>query len=425
MLYVIPFIILLVVAVILKKRENSQKQEATSPKTVNKKTNKKANSKSSKNSREKSKVNVVEETLPPIPQSSPVPEAVRQKIKQLIQEKQYSAAEAQVNQALKKDNTQHELYLLLLEVHIAQKDEFAITQLISHIRSLALHEIVTQAETRQKEYETLRKTEHELSKQPDAIDFPQAQTYEEPKNTPDTTAQFDQLTTSSSEASFDDLQKDYTPVKQEPAVEVEPLEFNFSFEQKTTEVDSAKPEDKISTETASKTNDLNTLEFSFDLEPIPNKAEKSLEPSSELTVETLKVDTTSTPDIDFDFSNFSIDKESDSQSNNPQEIVLEENIQTQPLSVETLEFSLNPIESEDNQPNLNESELSLENNDPLVQAFPELKQLDENELDLQLAEQYIKLGAYPAAHALLASNEQKFNTEQQQRAKNLLNRIAS
>lgn len=417
MLYVIPFIILLVVAVILKKRENSQKQEATSPKTINKKTNKKANSKSSKNSREKSKVNVVEENLPPITQNSPVPEAVRQKIKQLIQEKQYSAAEAQVNQALKKDNTQHELYLLLLEVHIAQKDEFAITQLISHIRSLALHEIVTQAETRQKEYES--------SRQPDAIDFPQAQTHEEPKNTPDTTAQFDQLTTSSSEASFDDLQKDYTPVKQEPAVEVEPLEFNFSFEQKTTEVDSAKPEDKISTETASKTNDLNTLEFSFDLESIPNKAEKSLEPSSELTVETLKVDTTSTPDIDFDFSNFSIEKDSDSQSNNSQEIVLEENIQTQPLSVETLEFSLNPIESEDNQPNLNESELSLENNDPLVQAFPELKQLDENELDLQLAEQYIKLGAYPAAHALLASNEQKFNTEQQQRAKNLLNRIAS
>lgn len=417
MLYVIPFIILLVVAVILKKRENNQKQEATSPKTLNKKTNKKANSKSSKNSREKSKAHEVEQTLLSIPQSSPVPEAVRQKIQQLIQEKQYSAAEAQVNQALKKDNTQHELYLLLLEVHIAQKDEFAITQLISHIRSLALNKIVAQAETRQKEYES--------SRQPDAIDFPQAQTYQQPKNTPDTTAQFDQLTTSSSEASFDDLQKDYAPVKQEPVVEVEPLEFNFSFEQKTTEIGSAKPEDKISTQTNSETNDLNTLEFSFDLETIPNKAEKSFETTSELSVETIKIDTTATPDIDLDFSDFSIDKDTASQSNISQETVLEENIQTQPLSIETLEFSLNPIESEDNQPNLNESELSLENNDPLVQAFPELKQLDENELDLQLAEQYIKLGAYPAAHALLASNEQKFNTEQQQRAKNLLNRIAS
>ncbi len=87
---------------------------------------------------------------------------------------------------------------------------------------MALNEIAIKAEARQKEYESAR--------QPDAIDFPQAQSYEEPKNTPDTTAQFDQLTTSSSETSFDDLQKDYTPVKQEPAVEVEPLEFNFSFE---------------------------------------------------------------------------------------------------------------------------------------------------------------------------------------------------
>jgi hypothetical protein len=58
---------------------------------------------------------------PAIPQSNPVPEAFRHNIQQLIQEKQFSAAEAQVNQALKKDNTQHELYLLLLEIHIAQK----------------------------------------------------------------------------------------------------------------------------------------------------------------------------------------------------------------------------------------------------------------------------------------------------------------
>ncbi len=50
----------------------------------------------------KTKVNVVEESIPSTPQSSPVPDAVRQKIQLLIQEKQFSAAEAQVNQALKK-----------------------------------------------------------------------------------------------------------------------------------------------------------------------------------------------------------------------------------------------------------------------------------------------------------------------------------
>ncbi|WP_205668902.1 hypothetical protein [Acinetobacter oleivorans] len=421
MLYVIPFIILLVVAVILKKRENSQKQEATSPKTVNKKTNKKANSKSSKSSREKSKVNVVEDILPPVPQSTPVPEAVRQKIQQLIQEKQYSAAEAQVNQALKKDNTQHALYLLLLEVHIAQKDEFAITQLISHIRSLALKEIATQAETRQKEYES--------SRQPDAIDFPQAQTYEEPKNTPDTTAQFDQLATSSSEASFDDLQKDYTPVKQEPAVEVKPLEFNFSLEKTAATETTSQPVHEPEVSSSQETNELADLEFSFDLAPLHETEEKT----QALEVKADQENSVNALDFNLDLNPSTSETKSVEQAPSLDELKLVEQAPLEATSIAPLEFSLDEpalvttpeSETQNHIDVVNEEATQTQIEDPLLNVFPELKQLDENELDLQLAEQYIKLGAYPAAHALLASNEQKFNTEQQQRAKNLLNRIAS
>lgn len=430
MLYVIPFIILLVVAVIFKKRENSQKQEATSPKTVNKKTNKKANTKSSKSSREKSKVNVVEDALPPVPQSTPVPEAVRQKIQQLIQEKQYSAAEAQVNQALKKDNTQHALYLLLLEVHIAQKDEFAITQLISHIRSLSLNEIATQAETRQKEYES--------SRQPDAIDFPQAQTYEEPKNTLDTTAQFDQLTASSSEASFDDLQKDYTPVKQEPAVEVKPLEFNFSLEKTAATETTSQPvhEPEVSTSqqvpevsSSQETNELADLEFSFDLAPLHETEEKN----QAVEVKADQENSVNALDFNLDLNPSSSETKFVEQAPSLDELTLVEQAPLEATSIAPLEFSLDEpalvttpeIETQNHIEAVNEEATQTQIEDPLLDAFPELKQLDENELDLQLAEQYIKLGAYPAAHALLASNEQKFNTEQQQRAKNLLNRIAS
>ncbi|PTV46198.1 hypothetical protein DBL02_06360 [Acinetobacter oleivorans] len=417
----IPFIILLVVAVILKKRENSQKQEATSPKTVNKKTNKKANSKSSKSSREKSKVNVVEDILPPVPQSTPVPEAVRQKIQQLIQEKQYSAAEAQVNQALKKDNTQHALYLLLLEVHIAQKDEFAITQLISHIRSLALKEIATQAETRQKEYES--------SRQPDAIDFPQAQTYEEPKNTPDTTAQFDQLATSSSEASFDDLQKDYTPVKQEPAVEVKPLEFNFSLEKTAATETTSQPVHEPEVSSSQETNELADLEFSFDLAPLHETEEKT----QALEVKADQENSVNALDFNLDLNPSTSETKSVEQAPSLDELKLVEQAPLEATSIAPLEFSLDEpalvttpeSETQNHIDVVNEEATQTQIEDPLLNVFPELKQLDENELDLQLAEQYIKLGAYPAAHALLASNEQKFNTEQQQRAKNLLNRIAS
>lgn len=421
MLYVIPFIILLVVAVILKKRENSQKQESNSPKTINRKTNKKANSKSTKNSREKTKVNVVEESIPSTPQSSPVPDAVRQKIQLLIQERQFSAAEAQVNQALKKDNTQHELYLLLLEIHIAQKDEFAITQLISHIRSLALNEIAIQAEARQKEYESSRQT--------DAIDFPQAQTYQEPKNTSDATAQFDQLTTSSSETSFDELQQDYTPIKQEPAVEVEPLEFNFSFEQTTTTESTSQPTQKSELSPSQETNELADLEFSFDLAPLHESEEKN----QTIAAPAAQENNTNVLDFNLELTHENPEVKTNEQISSLDELKLVEQAPLEATSIAPLEFSLDEpalvtapeIETQNLVDLVGEETTPDQTKDPLVEAFPELKQLDENELDLKLAEQYIKLGAYPAAQALLASNEQKFNTEQQQRAKNLLNRIAS
>ena len=420
MLYVIPFIILLVVAVVLKKRENGQKQETTSPKSISKKSGKKAGAKSSKSSREKSKTNVVEEVTPALPQSSPVPEAVRQNIQQLIQEKQFSAAEAQVNQALKKDNTQHELYLLLLEIHIAQKDEFAIQQLISHIRSLGLNEIAAQAETRQKEYES--------SRQPDAIDFPQAQTYEEPKNT-DTTAQFDELTTSSSEASFNDLQKDYTPVKQESAVEIEPLEFNFSFEQTSATENTNQPVQQPELSSTQETNELADLEFSFDLAPLHGTEEKS----QAVEVKADQENSINALDFNLDLNPSSSETKSVKHAPSLDEIKLVEQAPLEAASIAPLEFSLDEpalvpapeLETQNHIDVVNEAATQTQIEDPLLEAFPELKQINENELDLKLAEQYIKFGANQAARNLLEGDEQKFNTEQQQHAKNLLNRIAS
>ncbi len=369
--------------------------------------------------RVKNKTKVIEENTPAIPQSNPVPEALRHNIQQLIQEKQFSAAEAQVNQALKKDNTQHELYLLLLEIHIAQKDEFAIQQLISHIRSLGLNEIAAQAETRQKEYES--------SRQPDAIDFPQAQTYEEPKNT-DTTAQFDELTTSSSEASFNDLKKDYTPVKQEPAVEIEPLEFNFSFEQTSATENTNQPAQQPELSSTQETNELADLEFSFDLAPLHETEEKS----QAVEVKADQENSINALDFNLDLNPSSPETKSVEQAPSLDEIKLIEQTPLEATSIAPLEFSLDEpalvtapeIEIQNNEV-VNERVTQTQIEDPLLEAFPELKQINENELDLKLAEQYIKFGANQAARNLLQSDEQKFNTEQQQHAKNLLNRIAS
>ncbi|MFX5521777.1 hypothetical protein ABTD78_21170, partial [Acinetobacter baumannii] len=73
-------------------------------------------------------------------------------------------------------------------------------------------------------------------------------------------------------------------------------------------------------------------------------------------------------------------------------------------SIAPLEFSLDEpvlvkspeIETQNHIDLVGEETTPDQTQDPLLEAFPELKQLDENELDLKLAEQYIKLGAYPA-----------------------------
>ncbi len=71
------------------------------------------------------------------------------------------------------------------------------------------------------------------------------------------------------------MQQDYTPVKQEPAAEVEPLEFNFSFEQTTTTESTSQPTQKSELSPSQETNELADLEFSFDLAPLHESEEKT------------------------------------------------------------------------------------------------------------------------------------------------------
>ena len=78
-------------------------------------------------------------------------------------------------------------------------------------------------------------------------------------------------------------------------------------------------------------------------------------------------------------------------------------------------------------PNLSKIEVAAkaDKNDPLVQSFPELVEVNEIELNLELAAQYIKLGAYDAAREILTEKEAEFSSAQRQQADQLLNQIAS
>lgn len=411
---IVLLVVVLVVAVVLKKRGDNQGNTAS----------KKGASKTAKTAATKkvSRTTLAREEQEAAPQSTnPIPDRLRQKLEQQIQSGNYQTAEAQINQALKQDNTQHELYLFLLDIHLAQKDDFAADQLIKHVHALKLEEIAQAAEAKHREYERNR--------QPDSIEFSPSH-FQQP-HTPaappvqNNTADFDALVQTPAKQSFDDLQSEYsTPVEQEKPVEqapeVQPLDFNFSFEQK----ESAEPSPVA--EPVETKEQQQPLEFSFNLEP------STTSPAVE---ETKTVE--SKPELNFDLSSLEVgSNQTETKSEDIPAPGLDFNFEPSenkletPPAAEKIEFTFDVTETvTQTEPKTAFIEPAPQapatGNDPLAQSFPDLQQLDEAQLNLELAEQYIELGAYESARELLKNSQALLNAEQQQRSEKLLNKIAS
>ena len=416
---IVLLVIVLIVAIVLKKRESNQANPA--PKKGASKTTKKAATRSASRT---TLAREEQEYAPPT--TTDISESLRQKLEQQIQSGNFQSAEAQINQALKQDNSQHELYLFLLDIHLKQKDDLAIDQLIKHIHALKLEDIAQAAEAKHREYEQ--------NKQPDSIEFnlashsfQQTPTAVEPQ-IQSNTADFDALVQTPTAQSFDDLQSEYAaPAEQtqpvEAAPEVQPLDFKFSFEQKPTDEAVPAPAPVATHESKEQPQ---PLEFSFNLEPTPPSIE-------ETKVEDSK------PELDFNFTHLELASQPVEEKAPVEEAApsLDFNFEPsvekteQPAPVETTAFSFDlaePAAAVEAQPELiapvTAPSATIAIHDPLAQSFPDLQQLDEAQLNLELAEQYIELGAYDSARELL-KNKQAFNAEQQQRSENLLNKIAS
>ncbi|MBI0396042.1 hypothetical protein [Acinetobacter bereziniae] len=435
LLYVIPFVLLLVVAIVLKKREDANKENTntTSKKTNNKKSSKKNVARTARTSQKQQRTAVVENEVVVQQATKPLSPELKSSIEKLIAAKNYFSAEAKINQALNQDNAQHELYLYLLDVHLAQKDEFAVNQLINHIRSLGLDDIVAQAEEKKKATQTESTIE--------SIAF--VPTTPEPavpevKNT----AAFDALignietTPTPSTANLEtptrnDVETlDFTPSvaqeKSEEKPQAQALEFNLdSSPQTQTEplVEFSFETLKPTTETAKET--ITPLEFSFTPnEPIVAPVEKPVEieiaPEFKLDfaepVATPEKEQTAAPQA-FEF------KLTPTEAETP--------VETQPTFVFDQETKSESVEPESVASQLNlevpsqvEAVTPVETTDPLLTSFPELAQVNEIQLNLDLAQQYIHLGAYASARALLSQHESVYTAEQRQQSQNLLNQIA-
>ena len=155
--------------------------------------------------------------------SSSLDAQTRRDIENLIRNRQYSAAEAQINQALHQNPTQQELYVMLAEVHLYQDDEFALEQLLEHLRLSGLHSVVETIDAKREAFKAQAQREAEQSKMAAATTLGAGAV---------ATSQFDQLnnlgSTSAQTApvSFDDLMS--ASPSPAPSATNTAMDFNFA-----------------------------------------------------------------------------------------------------------------------------------------------------------------------------------------------------
>ena len=411
LLYVIPFILLLVVAIVLKKREDANKDGASTKvnKTNNKKATKKNVARTARTTSQRQQSSVVEDPIVIKQITKPLSADLKKSIEQLIAEKNFFSAEAKINQSLNQDNAQHELYLYLLDVHLAQKDEFAVNQLINHIRSLGLDDIVTQAEEKQKAAQ--------VDKPIESIAFVPSTPAVDVKK--DTTAFDDLIGGATPTASIADILPQSsnealeftssTPATKPAEEPIQALEFTLT----PTETTPAHEVTPVAPVEESKAENIAPLEFSFTPEATPVPVEKPAEIVPEFKLDF--AEPTPSPvveEVDFSFTpepaaqpvlNFDLDQKTE--------------LFEAPATVQTDAPSQLQAES------VAQNEINF--NDPLVQAFPELAQVNEIQLNIDLAQQYITLGAYSAARELLTQDELSYTAQQREQSQSLLNQIAS
>lgn len=477
LIYVIPFILLLVIALVLKKREANKESEPAAKKPAAASKTKAKKSTTTKKTTVKS--TVVAEPVAEPQGSTPLPADLRQTIETQIRDRNFFSAEAQINQALKRDPSLHELYLLLLDVHLTQKDEFATRQLLDHLKNLGLEDILAQANAKVDAQKAPQAKEELIEFTPATPVAVQATPAEKAQTTADFDALIQSSSSSTASTSFDQLQqslKTETPAEAKteelPALdleftpstpaapvntpapakaeEVQPLEFNLSFDsaagtQAATPIEPA----------PAAAQEPQALDFSFELEPTPTQAApvtpvepvtpaaqepQALDFSFELEKTATEATPATTPAVttppaeeksEFSFD-FSISPTPVAEQ--PVEPAVTAPVDTAPLfqfdldSAPTIEATpaAAPEASMVEEPAMAAvAATAVDPHDPLIQSFPELAEVNEIQLNLELAQQYIELGAYDAARALLAEKEANYSAAQQQHATQLLNQIAS
>ena len=387
--------VMLVAAILIRMRQKKA-EEAPQQKKTTKSTTKPNSSKKTSTATAKPEKTIESKPKKEIKRPQIDIDNLTSKIDVMIADRQFAKAEGMINQTLNQDASHHVLYSKLMNIYVLQNDDFAMNQLLTAVQNLGLNEVYQELFNRKEAY--LEDKAALAARDPRKADVIEYTPSTNVAKTPD----FDALNTHhnanatsstnepltfnnpTSASSFDELSFNVDSPK------VEQADTSLNFDQSITE---SKPND-----------DSQSLVFNLDQDASAPKTEST--PSFDFNLDQPSTEQPTTTNIDFNLNETTEQSESTS---------FEETTNFDQTADIGFESEANPFDAETT---------FAEADDPITQAFPALAHVNPTALDIELAEQYIRLGEITAAKQLLSVDQTQLSVDQAEKVQQLLQKIA-
>lgn len=389
--------VMLIVAILVRIRQKKAEEEPQQKKTTKASATKTSKKTATVEAKPEKKVQVKAKKEAKRPQIDI--DTLTAKIDVMIADRQFAKAEGMINQTLNQDASHHVLYSKLMNIYVLQHDEFAMNQLLNTVQNQRLNEVYQDLFSRKEAY--LEEKANSITTEPskaDTVDYT-------PSSATNNTVDFDSLndfasptqTTNSAPLEFDASSASTTSDSSFDAL-------NLNIDSPSTDNVAPADFDQFNTESQAPISNQN-LDFKLDSDTPPSQIEAS--PSLDFNLDQPSAKTES-PNVDFNLG--------EDSSNTESPLLYEVTQRDQPTEVgfdPSEEIATAEIESS-----------FVDADDPIAQAFPTLAQVDPVELDIELAEQYVRLGEIAAAKQLLNVDQAQLNADQAEKVQQLLQKIA-
>lgn len=410
-------IIAIIALLVVRSRQNKEDSGVKSKKSTTKSSTKSSAKSSKKDDAEPAPAPVAEPVAPKIDLAT-----LTTKIDLLVNDKEFAKAEGLINQTLKQDASLHSLYEKLLVIYHAQEDDFAVKQLLDTLQKQHLNETYQRIYDEHEAFKTEQSKLEALStakKAPDVYEFPSATT--------NNSSGFDSLTQSESETNPQDNSLRFAALEDElvkPATEA-PLDFNINT---PTPIPEGVRDIEFQTAPVSPASESlaeldSTPALDFQLTPTPTSLPEVEAPTLEFKVDLPVEEKPETHDLNFSFD-APVKEQPSTQSFDFSLDSVTPATPTLDLNLANLTGEATPDAPAQTTEVATPSTEFADANDPIVQSFSELSTVNPIDLDIELAEHYIRLGSLAAAKGLLTAEHEQPSAQQREKIETLLQKIA-